>query len=265
MAEQCAWLIAWGEGVDPAAQLVAGAARQYGLTVKGQHWPEKEQQAWLVSAQEAAQANASVVLLVIPAALYAKPETRRALALFRLLLQSLRKRQIDAVVLPQGERPAQDPAQARPGVGVLDDWLVVGPTGKWVARAVARAHAPAKSSLPLQLSVYAQERLGVWFELRPQTTEVLQGMLAGVSGAGADITFHAVGPSGRLPDKSVNEYELRGLKFDALGMEFKAWGLQNHLDSKQSYFIRLEGEPDVLAFGELPGGEPSDVDFVYLN
>lgn len=263
MAEKCAWLIAWGEGVDPAAQLVAGAARQYGLAVKGQHWPEKEKQAWLASAKEAADANAAVILLVASHEVYAKPENRRALALFRLLLQTLLNRQIDGIVLLQGQAPAEA-APVLPGMSVLSDWLVVGPTDKWVARAVARAHAPSKSTLPLKLTVYAEERLGVWLELRPKATEVLQGFVAGVSGLDADITFHAVGVSGRLPDKSVNEYELRGLKFETLDMAFNAWGLQNKIVADQSYFIRLEGEPDVLAFGEMPGGEISELDFVRL-
>ena len=263
MADKCAWLIAWGEGVDPAAQLVAAAARQYGLAVKGQHWPEKEKQGWLASAKEAADANAAVILLVVPHAVYAQTENRRALALFRLLLQSLLGRQVDGVVLLQGAAPS-DPPTALTGVGVLDDWMAVGPADKWVARAVARAHAPSKSALPVRLTAYAEERLGVWLELRPNTTKTLEGFIAGVSGAGADITFHAVGPSGRLPDRSVNEYELRGVKFDTLGWSFNAWGLQNSIAPEQSYFMRLEGEPDVLAFGELPGGEILELDFVRL-
>ena len=151
MAEKCAWLIAWGEGVDPAAQLVAGAARQYGLNVKGQHWPEKEKQAWLASAKEAAQAQAAVILLVTTHAIYAQPENRRAMALFRLLLQSLLNRQVDGVVLLQGSLPAE-PLPELFGTAVLGDWMVVGPTDKWVARAVARAHVPTKTSLPLRLS-----------------------------------------------------------------------------------------------------------------
>jgi len=264
MADKCAWLIAWGEGVDPAAQLVAGAARQYGLNVKGQHWPEKEKQAWLASAKEAAQANAAVILLVVTHAVYALPDNRRALALFRLLLQSLSNRQIDGVILLQGEAPAAAPAESF-GQAVLADWLVVGPTDKWVARAVARAHAPSKSPLPARLTVYAEERLGVWLEIRPNTTEPLQGCIAGVSGQGADITFHAVGASGRLPERSVNEYELRGLKFETEGLAFNAWGLQNQIAADQSYFIRLEGEPDAIAFGALPGGEISELDFVRLG
>lgn len=263
MADKCAWVIAWGEGVDPAAQLIAGAARQYGLNVKGQHWPEKEKQAWLASAKEAADAQTAVILLVTTHAVYAQPENRRALALFRLRLQSLLNRQVDGVVLLQGPPPSE-PSPELFGTAVLGDWMVVGPTDKWVARAVARAHAPAKSSLPLRLSVYAEERLGVWLELRPRTTEALQGFIAGVSGTGADITFHAVGLSGRLPDKSVNEYELRGLKFDTEGVAFNAWGLQNKITPEQSYFIRLEGEPDMLAFGALPGGEISELEFVRL-
>jgi hypothetical protein len=62
----------------------------------------------------------------------------------------------------------------------------------------------------------------------------------------------------------VNEYELRGLKFETEGVAFNAWGLQNKIAPEQSYFIRLEGEPDVLAFGALPGGEIFELEFVRL-
>ena len=264
MADKCAWLIAWGKDVDPAAQLIAGAARQYGLNVKGQHWPENDKQAWLASGIEAAAANTGIVLLVITHSLFAKPEVRRSIALFRLFLQTRVGRHVDGFVMLQGERVDQPhvPSQA---VGVLDDWLVLGPTDSWVAKAVARMHAPGKSALPIKFSVYAEERLGVWFELRPTGDGVVQGCTAGLAGNDSKITFHAVGQSGHLPEKSVNEYEIKGMKFEALGHEFDAWGLQNSLASDQSYFIRVDGEPELLANGPLPGGEVTEMDFVRLG
>lgn len=263
MADKCVWLIAWGEGVDPASQLIAGAARQYGLNVKGQHWPENEKQAWLASGIEAAAANAGIVLLVITHTLFAKPEVRRALALFRLFLQTRLGRHVDGFTMLQGPSVDQ-PVTSSHATAVLDDWLVLGPTDKWAAKAVARMHAPGKSILPFRFSVFAEERLGVWFELRPIRDALIQGCIAGVSGNNSKITFHAVGQAGHLPEKSVNEYELKGMKFEALGCEFEAWGLQNSLATDQSYFVRIDGEPQLLAVGPLPGGEVTEMDFVRL-
>ena len=92
----------------------------------------------------------------------------------------------------------------------------------------------------------------------------MQGCLVGVNGTGCEINFHAVGTAGGLPEKSVNEYELRGLVFDVGSRSFDAWALQNMIGADQAYYVRLVGEPDALAIGELPAGQLSEVDIVNL-
>jgi hypothetical protein len=263
MAQRCVWLIGVGD-VDAVAQLTASQLRPYGLAIQGQKWPLGEKQAWLASAQEAAGANAGLVLLVSSPEDYKQPALRRELALFRLFLQTLVKSPVDGLVILTDPSKAGEVKSDLPGTGVLDDYDIVQGTG-WQAKAVARLHAPRKPKWPARLGLFAQEKLGVWLEVKPQPNETTQGCLLGVSGNGSDISFHAVGASGRLPEKSVNAYEMKGIEFESAGQPFKAWALQNTLTASDAYYVRLEGEPDILAIGTLPGGELSDVDLFCLR
>ncbi len=52
MATPTVWMIRLDEN-EQAARLAASQLQAYGLTIKGQRWPD-EAQSWLVSAQEAA-------------------------------------------------------------------------------------------------------------------------------------------------------------------------------------------------------------------
>ena len=263
MTQRCAWLISLGD-VDTAAQLTASQLRPYGLRIEGQRWPAEEKQAWLASAQEAASAGARLILIVATPEQYQKPKLRRELALFRLFLQTLTKSAIDGLVILTDPSKASEVRADLPGTPLLGDFEIVQGSG-WQAKAVARLHAPRKPKWPVRFGLYAQEKLGVWLEVKPQPSEVTAGCLVGVSGNESRISFHAVGEAGRLPEKSVNEYELKGIEFETAGHKFTAWALQNTLTSGDAYYVRLEDEPDMLAIGTLPGGEVSDVDLFCLR
>jgi hypothetical protein len=263
MAERCAWLIGVGD-VDAAAQLAASQLRGYGVNIQGQKWPVGEKQAWLASAQEAAGAGARLILIVATPEDYQKPELRRELALFRLFLQTLVKSPVDGLVILTDPSKAAEIQTDLPGTPLLGDFEIVQGPG-WQAKAVARLHAPRKPKWPVRFGLYAQEKLGVWLEVKPQPTETTSGCLVGVSGNESNISFHAVGEAGRLPEKSVNEYEMKGIEFETAGHKFTAWALQNSFSSDQAYYVRLEGEPEVLAIGTLPDGEVSDVDLFCLR
>ena len=263
MADRCAWLIGVGS-VDAAAQLAASQLRGYGVNLQGQKWPVGEKQAWLASAQEAAGAGARLIVIVATPEDYQKPELRRELSLFRLFLQTLMKSPIDGLVILTDPSKAAEMQTELPGTPLLGDFEIVQGAG-WQAKAVARLHAPRKPKWPVRFGLYAQERLGVWLEVKPQPTETTAGCLVGVSGNESKISFHAVGEAGRLPEKSINEYEMKGIEFETAGYKFTAWALQNTLTPTDAYYVRVEGEPDVLAIGTMPGGEVSDVDLFCLR
>ena len=76
--------------------------------------------------------------------------------------------------------------------------------------------------------------------------------------SGAEIKAHGVGPSGKLPQKAVLEYPMEGLKLDAGEKEYAAWAVKNRLDNASSYFLKVEGEPKSILFGQLPEADAAD-------
>ena len=267
MANQCVWIIVIGEEAKIIASPVSASLQHYGLQTKGQFWPIGEKQAWLASSENAAQENAGLIVVVASQEQYASESIRRDLALFRLNLQSKLKRHIDGFVHLFGESHLKDDSPAlktATKMSILGDWTLV-EDAKWVAKAVARLHVPNKPSLPYQIQLYAQEKIGVWLEIRPRNNMPVSGFILGVAGNEAKISFHAVGISGLLPEKTINEYEFKGMKFETAGLEFEAWGLRNQIQVNESYYVRLEGEPNAIAVGSMPGEELEEVDIIYLS
>lgn len=263
MSNRCAWIIAIGE-VDPLAQAIAAQLAAYGVAVKGQKWPLDQPQAWMQSAQEAAGEDARLVIIVTSSTDYKQSDLRRQLSLFRIFLQTLQRGFINGFIAFTDPDNAPSTQSDMPGTPILGDLEAIG-SSAWVARAVARLHAPKTTAWPVRLGLFAQEKLGVWLQVVPQPGQTSQGCVTGVSGNDAKITFQAIGAANTLPEKSVNEYELKGLTFETAGHAFTAWGLQNLLTPEQAHFVRLENEPDLLAIGTLPNGELSDVSLIALR
>lgn len=260
MANGCVWIIGIG-AVDGVAQTVAAQLKPYGLAVEGQKWPVGEKQAWLASADAAAAQAARVVIVVASKSDHDNPTTRRALAFFRLALQTQIAKPVAGFVVLTDTTEAGSSPTASTQFSILGDWEVVA-DDHWSAKVVARFHAPRQPKWPVNLGLIAREKLGVWLTVSPLAGQSAQGCLVGVSGNEADISFHAVGPAGGLPATSINEYELKGIAFEAGGQPFKAWALQNTIGPEQAYYVRLEGEPNVLAMGQLPNGQIDDVDLI---
>ena len=260
MALGCVWIIGIGE-VDGVAQTVAAQLKPYGLAIEGQKWPIGEKQAWLASADAAAAQAAHVVIVIASKSDFDHSNTRRELAFFRLALQTqLGKPVAGFVILTDAPEPGSSPT-ANTQFSILGDWEVIS-GGNWAAKVVARFHAPRQPKWPVKLGLIAREKLGVWLTVSPLPNQSAKGCLVGVSGNEADISFHAVGPVGGLPETSINEYELKGIEFEAGGQPFKAWALQNTIGPEQAYYVRLEGEPSVIAVGQLPSGQVDGVDLI---
>ena len=258
MTQKCAWFINLSDD-ETVAQAAAQQLRPYGLPVQGQRWPQDL--SWLAAAQEAAAAQAAVIVVIGSAQRFAEPALRRSLALFRLMLHSQAGQALNGFTLLTGE-PAPASGQPAP-LAILDDWQPL--SGNWPARLVARAHAPQAPAWPVQLGLYAHERLGVWLETHPHPGQTADGALVGVAGNEARIDFHAVGPQGGLPSTTDNQYELKGLQFTAADTAFEAWGLRNPIPPDARYYVRLEGDPDLIALGTLPDGELQDVTLIRLG
>jgi len=263
VSDRCIWMIVVGE-VDAAAQLAVAALAPYGVSVRGQKWVGEDPDGWMTQAQAANSDSARFIIVVSTPEDYCKPEIRRGLALFRLFLQTLGKSSINGLVMLTDPTQANTVLSDLPGTPVLNDWETV-TTQTWPARAVARLHAPKQPAWPATLGIFAHEKFGTWLQVQPTPGKTANGCLLGVSGNESDISFHAVGDAGSLPERSVNEFEIKGLTFSSAGHDFTAWGLQNILTPDQAYFARLSGQPDLLAISTLPNGELDDVHLMCLR
>ena len=234
------WMTALGHE-EASASLVSSAVKGYGLACKGHFWVDApEKMAWKEALTELLKERADLWLILANAGELAKPSVRYGLSLFAAALAAERGAAFPVVILD-------------PGTGlVLPDRLVsatVLPLAlpSWPAKVVAKANMPANVSVPgeYRLNILGNEQLGQWFEIGP-TGAAWSGVVFGVCGEKAKINFQAVGPAGKLPEKSMLEYAQEGLKLDVGGREFTAWAVRNSVDAATSYFARVEGCPDAI-------------------
>lgn len=125
------------------------------------------------------------------------------------------------------------------------------------AKVIARLHAPGSGPvLPYRLAVHALPGSGLWLECGP-AREPWEGVLLGACGCSPDA--HGVGQAGIIPQRSTLHHPVRGLRLTAGEREFDAWGTGNRLSPADSYYVRLNGLPDALVFGPLPGEDSAEL------
>lgn len=183
-------------------------------------------------------------LIAGDAAAFARPDALRGLALAALAARAAR-RQAGGGALPILLAPSGGELPPLP-TPLRDADIVTRGIG---AKTIARLFAPgAAVAPPYRLMVHARPGLGLWLECGP-ADEPWEGVMLGAAGCAPDA--HGVGPAGVIPQRCTLHHPLRGLRLTAGEREFTAWGTGNRLSPAESYFVRLDGLPDALAFGPL--------------
>ena len=106
------------------------------------------------------------------------------------------------------------------------------------------------------MDLHGNEQIGQWFEIRP-TQSTWKGIIFGVSDG--EIKFQAVGPAGSLPAKTELNYPMQGLRLEMSGKEYTAWAVQNELLPEISYYVKVDGFPESILFGQYSSEEETDV------
>lgn len=141
--------------------------------------------------------------------------------------------------------------------------IVEGKNSSLGAKITARANTPVKKiAAEYRVDIHANPGYGIWFEFGPAGEEAWNGVLAGACGAQVDA--HGVGEAGMLPEKAILEYPMQGLKLSLNETEYNAWAVQNRIGGSQSYYVRFNGIPGAVLFGEIPG-ESSEGDLYKLR
>ncbi|WP_254926722.1 hypothetical protein [Janthinobacterium sp. PC23-8] len=231
---------------------VTQVLQRYGLQVKGHFWADApDQMAWRTALDTLLADRADVWLILADEAELAKPGVRYGLSLLCTSLRELRGAGFPVALLWRDK--AADLPSLLTHCLQLDEAAAA-----WPAKIVAKANMAGKALAPdYRFSVLGDEQLGQWFELGPRAGN-WDGIVCGISGGGAEITFQAVGASGKLPERSVLEFAQQGLQLKVGAMEYRAWAVRNQIDAAHSCYVRVKGCPQSLLF--MPYAEESQAE-----
>ncbi len=254
------WLTSLGRSEDLVKKLIS-QMKTYGYEVDGHFWKDDlEQLAFMGARDELLDSKIELWGILTSAEDLSNPTIRYGLSLLAVAVQAQRGLDFPILLLQTGEEPVSPEKLTTPLKGV--DILTISDPGLG-AKLVAKIHKPAgEISSDYHLDIYGTAQIGQWFEIGPETAS-WPGAMFGVTGA--EIIFHAVGSKGKLPDQSVLNYPMKGLKLKLGEKEYDAWAVQNGLDAQTSYFIKVEGFPESIVFGPYSTEEAADVYVVKLK
>jgi hypothetical protein len=246
---------------EEVVQEAMGQVKKYGLEVNGHFWEDDlEKTAWIKPRTELVDGKVDLWLILASEENLSAPSIRYGLSLLALTVQAQLGLGFPIVILlSEGETP---PVESLPNPLKNADFLSAKDVG-YGAKLVAKVHSQVKDiKLEYRLDAYGNPQTGQWLEVGP-TDDSWNGAMLGVSGA--EISFHAVGPKGSLPSKSVLNYPMEGLKLRLGEKEYLAWTVQNEVDSETSYFVKLDGFPDSVLFGPYSSEDEAEVHVTHLK
>ncbi|WP_250478489.1 MULTISPECIES: hypothetical protein [unclassified Caballeronia] len=257
MSTKTVWITAFDkEKAGARVAALSQVLKRYGLATQGHFWvDEPEKLAWRAGLDALNAARADLWLILADDAALAKPSVRYGLSVFAASLRESR-----GAGFPVALSGMTDIAEVPPMLGHAT--VLVESNAAWPAKIVARANmAKAGEALDYRVEVVGEEQLGQWFALGPRAGE-WSGVVFGVHGGGATIDFQAVGPRGKLPEKTVLEYAQEGLTLKVGEREFIAWAVRNRLGPDDAYYARVKGTPESILF--MPYTEDSEASATIL-
>ncbi len=246
------WITALDKDKQPVEQLLS-TARKYGLSADGHFFEDQlEKMAWAGASEKLSDPGISLWIIAGSAASLTK-SVRYGLTLTLLAAQRSRPDLSTLWIDTAGGLEQTD----LPGVFADTQLLPISHTSLG-AKLAAMANMPAKNEKSLfRLCVHANPGIGVWFEIGPGNGMQWSGVVLGTSGG--EIKCHGVGDRGKLPEKCVLEYPLKGMEIEAGDERYISWGIKNVLSHEDSYYVKVDGTVQSLIFGELPSGSEADL------
>lgn len=241
---------------EEAVKKVIAHIQTYGLEARGHFWDDDlEKMAWMKPRGELVDPKIACWAILGSEKDFHNPAFRYGLSLLAITVQAQRGLDFPMVFL-QTEGQTIAPETLTTPLKGGDVYSAA--SAALGAKLVAKLHSPSQgpTTSDYRLDVYGNEHIGQWFEVGPGDKAWSGGMLAV---ADAQIAFHGVGPRGRLPEKSVLNYPMEGLKLTWGDKEFTAWAVQNELDVGTSYFVKVKGCPDSILFGPYSQQEDAEV------
>lgn len=254
------WLTSLGRAEEDIKKLIS-QMKTYGLEVNGHFWEDNlANMAWMAPREELIKPEVALWLILGDQESLAVPSIRYGLSLLSITIQANKGLSFPMVILlREGAPPA---AESLPTSLKSVEFLSLA-DASLPAKVVAKVHAASPAIVPeYRLDVYGNAQIGQWFEVGP-TQATWSGAMFGISEG--EITFHAVGRKGILPEHAVLNYPLKGIKLSLGGKEYIAWAAQNQINSQTSYFVKVKGFPDSILFGPYAQEEEAEVYVVKIK
>lgn len=254
------WLTSLDTSQNPVKQLMS-TLKPYGLNIQGHFWKDDlKSMTWMAAVEHLTDPEIPVWMILASAADLKKPDTLFGLSMAAITVQAKRGSHFPVIILQAGTEPISESQLPTP----LKQADILPASGAGLgAKLVAKAHASPKSALQEYfIDIHGNPQIGLWFEVRPASGS-WPGIMFGVNDA--EITFQATGPAGGLPDKSVLNYPVQGLKMNLGDTPYTAWATQNELSDATSYFVKVEGFPRSVLFGPYSEEDLADVYVLHLK
>jgi hypothetical protein len=254
----------WLTSVGSGEETVKGIMKQfktYGLEVDGHFWNnDLKGIAWMAPRDNLIDPAVAIWLILGSAEELLASDNLYGLSLLTIAVQAQRGHHFPIMILQTQGQLIEPDQLSTPLKGA--NVMMTSDTGLG-AKIVAKVHtAPTPISPEYHLDIYANEKIGQWFEILPVSSS-WPGVMFGVSDG--EIAFHAVGPKGQLPTKTVLNFPMQGLKLQMGEKDYLAWATQNELDRETSYFVKVDGNPASIIFGPYSTDEAADVFVVKLK
>jgi len=241
---------------EDAVKEVMSKLKTYGLEAYGHFWEDDlEKMAWIKPRGELLDQKTALWGILGAEKDFQNPSFRYGLSLLAVTVQAARGPGFPIVLL-QTDGSLISPDTLTTSLRGVDILSVTG--AAYGPKLVAKVHQTAggEAIADYRLDVIGNEHLGQWFEAGPRDGEWSGGMFAV---AGAEIVFQGVGPKGSLPEKSILNYPIEGLKVNLGDKEYVAWAVQNELGPETSHFVKVKGAPESILFGPYSSEEEAEV------
>jgi hypothetical protein len=248
------WLTSLGSSKEEVQKTMA-SLQKVGLAVDGHFWQDDlDKMTWSAPRKEILDKNINLWAILASFTDLQSPSIRYGLSMLALTVQTAKGLDFPIIILQNSGETILAESLPTPLAG-CDIFALSNPACG--AKIVARVHKPpAGTAPPYRLDVYGIPQIGQWFEVGPKVG-TWTGAIFGTSDAGPCL--HTVGKSGQLPEKSVLNYQQRGLEIELQGRKFIAWAVQNELDPESSYYVKVDGHPDSILFSPYSSGEDAEV------
>jgi len=249
----------WLTSLEPSQSIVndlMSKMKPYGIEIKGHFWEDElKKMPWMAAREDLTDPKISFWAILGSEEELLNPNLRYGLSLLAIIVQAKRGVNFPVVILQTHGSLVSTDQLPTPLKGA--DIFLSSDSGLG-AKLVAKAHQTSKQiSHEYFIDIYGNEQIGQWFEIRPFSS-IWPGAMFGVFGG--KIAFHGVGPSGKLPSKSVLNYPMKGLRLNLREKEYIAWAVQNELNAETSYFVKIDGFPESILFGSYSTEESDEAD-----